>query len=64
MPVANSAEDFVPMVTIPLEEYRTLVMAKNTLDILLNSVGRYHNVDSDVLQTVAKTIGFELPSEE
>lgn len=55
--------DTVRTVNIPLEEYKKLVEAKNSLSILLNSYGKF-GLDHDTLQSVAKTIGFELPKVE
>ena len=56
--------EFFPQVTISLTEYQDLMMFKVSLFMLLNSIGKYRCVDSSVLFTVAKVIGFELPAEE
>lgn len=55
----ENSEQFV---TIPLEEYNKLVVARSGIDLIGQSIGRY-GADRTIVCAVCKTFGYEYKEE-
>lgn len=55
----ENSEQFV---TIPLEEYNKLVVARSGIDLIGQSIGRY-GADCTIVRAVCKSFGYEYKEE-